>query len=142
MNSFYMDEDPLQELLVDKEIAEHEQLAKVLDDLVHIVGEEGKIKTRTNFENLQHHSYKVLTILLARKAAKRLGLIQEDAVTANYISDFLDLSKDEVEMTIDKYDRILGHVVEVPENRYYIDNDYLLASIHTLQEYKNGKRQL
>jgi hypothetical protein len=95
-----MTEDPLERLLVTQDEVNREMLAEVLAPYVKIAKESGSIVQLPAFGQLTN-AEKILIFLLARKAAKSLGVkIEREEVSPKEISNMTGINYDSVKPTV------------------------------------------
>lgn len=101
------EEDPLNKLLVDKDDINKQRLTDALEDKVMIDKETGEPVPTSNFDELDS-GRRIVAILLARKVAKIIGIIDssEEGLQSSVLSDYVKVASGTVRNHVGKRDFI------------------------------------
>jgi hypothetical protein len=119
-----MAEDPLENLLVAQEDVNRELLAEVLSPYVKISKETGEVIQLPAFGQLTN-AEKILVFLLARKAAKSLGIqLTREGVSPKEISGMTGVNYDSVKPTVSGLAK--KHILQKEGEGYFVPNHAIL----------------
>jgi hypothetical protein len=120
-----MSQDPLERLLVSQEDVNRELLAEVLSPYVQISKGTGEVVQLPSFSKLTN-AEKILVFLLARKAAKSLGLSQvREGVSPKEISSMTGVNYDSVKPTVSALAK-KQHLLQKEGENYSVPNHAIL----------------
>ena len=128
-----MEDDPLSQLLVDKQEVDRKALANMIAPYAKIDRETGEPHLTAAYTNLDNKQ-KILVVLLSRKAARLLELpIRNEELTPTEISHVSGVKTDSVKPTVSKLakERLLGK----NGSAYYVPN----YAIHAVGELMSNR---
>lgn len=130
-------DDPLEELLVDKNEINRERLARVLRGLVGIDSESGELVIQPAFHELDSRA-QMVALLLGKRAALNLGVIEDGqlSMSSSEIADYVDVSG----RSIRTYGKDKLSFVSSDDSRggYFIPTAALTQGIKYIEDAKGG----
>jgi len=128
-------ENPLEKLLVSHVELDRELVATILADLVRIDKDTGEIRFTMDGAKLSN-KLRILTYLLARKAAKALNLVPEEPISSSELTSQLGISGGSLrgQLSLLNGERL----IDKREGKYFVPN-YSVEQVKTLIDQAAGK---